>query len=411
MSHQGPTHGTSALSRGLRHLMPFQKTATFIVHVKIHDIAKVPLVNGDFQVGWKFRGGKGGSGILGMVNQVKKDYITPKTDLHGGQEEMHAVEPSSPTALSNTSSIYTDDSLKLSPSPTDILQDGGILHHSPVTTSDTHQEGGMVPAPREKKLSQSSGITITSTDTSSTISTSTMSTTHSAPAAPTGNGKVKKTLFNMPHLVESTSSISTARSSLASSSQDDSSPIESDTGTISSVLKGKLQELAPLGQESNHSTEKRGLTPIRSLTSSNDCSWDFTVTQLVKINVYSSNSSSSHLHPHSHGSIPSTTSSIGKPRALSTGWLGGGPHSESGLKIVVFHLPVDSAEHENAQDGKANGHTKRRHKPRVYGFVNLDIAQYASKEAGMGKGGVTRRYLLRQGKTNATIKVRMGLLG
>ena len=125
------------------------------------------------------------------------------------------------------------------------------------------------------------------------------------------------------------------------------------------------------------------------------------------------------------------------------GWLGGGPTSESGLKLVVYqHVAGMGLEtiqsvstRSDAEDegqgemdfdkqgshGRARSilHPTRttRHKHRgdhhshlpdpgiYFGELNLDLAEYASDEGRMGRGGVTRRYLLKGGKTNAMIKV------
>jgi hypothetical protein len=63
----------------------------------------------------------------------------------------------------------------------------------------------------------------------------------------------------------------------------------------------------------------------------------------------------------------------------------------------------------DAPPGRSNGRPSQPENddPGIYfGELNLDLAEYASEEGRMGKGGVTRRYLLKGGKTNAMIKVR-----
>jgi hypothetical protein len=62
----------------------------------------------------------------------------------------------------------------------------------------------------------------------------------------------------------------------------------------------------------------------------------------------------------------------------------------SPLKLSVIQA---DAEHGHSKGkGASNGHSR-------LGVVHLDLAQYA------GKGEVGRRYLLRDSKTNATLKV------
>ena len=54
---------------------------------------------------------------------------------------------------------------------------------------------------------------------------------------------------------------------------------------------------------------------------------------------------------------------------------------------------------------RSHGHHEHDHPGIYFGELNLDLAEYASEEGRMGRGGVTRRYLLKGGKTNAMIKV------
>jgi hypothetical protein len=115
------------------------------------------------------------------------------------------------------------------------------------------------------------------------------------------------------------------------------------------------------------------------------------------------------------------------------GWLGGGPRSESGLKLVVYQHTnsfletirsvstrsgerteqEDTASLTSAREGRmglkrGKGKENRPDPGVFFGELDLDLAEYASEEARMGKGGVTRRYLLKGGKTNAMIKVSRG---
>lgn len=166
--------------------------------------------------------------------------------------------------------------------------------------------------------------------------------------------------------------------------------------------------------------------------------------------------------------IGSNLASSSQTPSEPAGWLGGGAKSDSGLKLVVYqHLAGmgletirsvstrsggedegDGSEDEEAetggnprrgtisnvfgdddQTGSINSRTstakpsKRRgnrshgkngthhehdHPGIYFGELNLDLAEYASEEGRMGRGGVTRRYLLKGGKTNAMIKVSRG---
>lgn len=190
-----------------------------------------------------------------------------------------------------------------------------------------------------------------------------------------------------------------------------------------------------------HSTERRGTTPVRPLRD-HTCTWDFPVTQLVKIGISQhalaasgsrhslalaaagethtpaisrtgSSTSLANLTRHGeHGVAPHVQVNGRRPThpppgkkgssgsRSGPGQLGAGPHSESGLKLVIYqHTPPDADRARTTLHGHGHAHAV------VFGVVNLDLAEYASDEAGMGRGGVSRRYLLKQGKTNATIKV------
>jgi hypothetical protein len=84
------------------------------------------------------------------------------------------------------------------------------------------------------------------------------------------------------------------------------------------------------------------------------------------------------------------------------GLLGGGAHSDSGLKLVIKQHPLEVTD-DTTTGGKH--HRRQSGHTHVFGVVDLDLAEYASPEGGMGKGGVKRRYLMKQGKTNATVTV------
>jgi hypothetical protein len=85
--------------------------------------------------------------------------------------------------------------------------------------------------------------------------------------------------------------------------------------------------------------------------------------------------------------------------------LGSGPHSESGLRIVIEQRISTS---KVATEG--NGSTMTTERPKggkrhvgegkiAFGTVHVDLAAFA------GKGKLTRRFLLEGSKTNATVKV------
>jgi hypothetical protein len=161
---------------------------------------------------------------------------------------------------------------------------------------------------------------------------------------------------------------------------------------------------------------------------------------------YKTAPSSSQSGTHSSGRTKRSCTSA-STSAEPQGWLGGGPTSESGLKLVVYQHVAgmgletirsvstrsdaeDEGQGEMDLDKQGSNSRARsilhptrtnRHKHRgdhhshlqdpgiYFGELNLDLAEYASDEGRMGRGGVTRRYLLKGGKTNAMIKVGVGI--
>lgn len=218
-------------------------------------------------------------------------------------------------------------------------------------------------------------------------------------------------------------------------------------------------------------TTVKGRTPIQELED-HGASWEHHVAQIVRIKLRPMDEDAAAAYAKRTGKelkVPSGNSngsikeSHGRARQVGAsliggskdaqqsssepaGWLGGGAKSESGLKLVVYqHLAgmgletirsvsTRSEGNEDGDDGQDHGsissktstakpgrqrHGLRNHSqkhghhehdhPGIYfGELNLDLAEYASEEGRMGKGGVTRRYLLKGGKTNAMIKVRSG---
>lgn len=147
---------------------------------------------------------------------------------------------------------------------------------------------------------------------------------------------------------------------------------------------------------------RQGDTPIRPVRD-NRVEWDLPVAQLVKIDVNSRSRGGkrgSGASSPAPSRLPFHDSNLEHEESYTApGMLGAGPKSESGLKLQVFQYPA----------GVSDEHSKKERLS--FGVCNLDLAEYACEEAKMGRGGITRRYLLKNARTNATIKVSVPGLG
>lgn len=196
----------------------------------------------------------------------------------------------------------------------------------------------------------------------------------------------------------------------------------------------------------NSSLHRTGQTPTKPLID-HRVEWEFPVAQLVRMKINpaparSSSPSANADNPCNRAAFHERTIEDDENHSASApGLLGSGPKSESGLKLHIYRhtTPEGSAESASEEDDSKFAGDRGRggegdsdvdttavegsgaplvtklkevashahnHKPGFpFGVVELDLAQYACEEARMGKGGLTRRYLLKKGKTNATIKV------
>lgn len=174
--------------------------------------------------------------------------------------------------------------------------------------------------------------------------------------------------------------------------------------------------------ESHHteqsSSSRQGMIPSKPLRS-HTCCWDYELQHVLRIPLGKPVPPSA--TATTNGALPYRQ----RPSGPALPLLGAGPHSESGLKLIVEQMPTASAVSSAPASG-ANSHSlssmvaaahhashtdkkdsnpsegnkgKNVHKEKtVFGVVDLDLAAFA------GKGRNTRRFLLRGSRTNATIK-------
>ena len=218
---------------------------------------------------------------------------------------------------------------------------------------------------------------------------------------------------SLPHtkaLSRTPSAISNAGSMLRTTSISTLSSINplrrdrSASGPASSTLS-----LVPNGPTS--SAHRKGTTPSRRLKS-HTCTWGYDLQHALRIPL------------GNPWQIPGAAN-LGK--ASPTPTLGGGPLSDSGLRFIIEQLPTPAAtsaqaatganpdnvgsmlqaiHHADHANGKGNpselGKGSREATnggKSIFGIVDVDLAVFA------GKGKMTRSFLLRGSKTNATIKV------
>ncbi|KAG1733305.1 N-terminal C2 in EEIG1 and EHBP1 proteins-domain-containing protein [Suillus lakei] len=119
-----PASPTTAHSSGFRaqlaHLLP--RHAIFLLRLTIHQLSSVPLVNGEFEVQWKFKGVTSGGGLLGKVKGKGKAMgsTTPngsansakgkeKEKPHETEMDAVAVDASDAHSIANSNSTHSHD--------------------------------------------------------------------------------------------------------------------------------------------------------------------------------------------------------------------------------------------------------------------------------------------------------------
>lgn len=157
------------------------------------------------------------------------------------------------------------------------------------------------------------------------------------------------------------------------------------------------------------SSTRKGSTPVSALRA-HTCKWNFEIQHTIKVPLGKS--------------IPISSSGTATPRVQGTApVVGDGTLSESGLRLIVQQYPSTSATNASPAVGDKNGmasvihavhhvqHNKDGNNPSernsgnsesektLFGTVDVDLAAFA------GKGKMTRSFLLRGSRTNATIKM------
>ncbi|KAG2133697.1 N-terminal C2 in EEIG1 and EHBP1 proteins-domain-containing protein [Suillus clintonianus] len=136
-----PTVHPSGFRAQLAHLLP--RHAVFLLRLTIHELSNVPLVHGEFEVRWKFKGVTSGGGLLGKVKGRGKAMgsTTPnggansakgkeKEKPHEGEmDAAGAVDASDAHSVANSNSTHSHDA----PIPSVIVSANTLI--SPGTSS------------------------------------------------------------------------------------------------------------------------------------------------------------------------------------------------------------------------------------------------------------------------------------
>ncbi|KAG1778743.1 N-terminal C2 in EEIG1 and EHBP1 proteins-domain-containing protein [Suillus placidus] len=94
-----PTAHSSGFRAQLAHLLP--RHAIFLLRLTIHQLSSVPLVNGEFEVRWKFKGVTSGGGLLGKVKG--------KCKAKGNELDPVAVDTSDAQSTTNSNLSHSHD--------------------------------------------------------------------------------------------------------------------------------------------------------------------------------------------------------------------------------------------------------------------------------------------------------------
>lgn len=501
----------------------FNKSASFLVKLTIHEITNVPLVSGSLSATWKFRGSKGGLETkVNHDNQESTDDVavpcfSPLEHTFTGALNRHnATSTPTPAAglspsLSRSGSFTTGSSTPqsaataaspkntrtLTKSPESFTRGLPSAHPSSTTSTshphqlsqvttnyssdsaseheDSHQHGEKHPDEDDRLRALIDGEIVDQLDTlpgnvrephGATISAASRKERimNVIPGAGDGRASLKskasfvKSHLHLPHIVlphnESMMLLGALGKRPQSTASSSGNP--SRRGSISSDQAGALQNnpqvsvkiAVPIGTV----TDARGRTSVKEVEN-HSATWDWHVAQLVKIKIRPLEEPDLAVRIAQDIEWVNTIGGSTTPKSQKEstepehkGYLGGGPKSESGLKIVVFQHPSEKATHldslhsvtsndsspdatsdptsigakieeaavakeeaksasKSSGGGSANPFHILKDRGIFFGELNLDLAEFVNEQAQMGHGSVARRYLLKGGKTNAMIKV------
>ncbi|OCF33610.1 hypothetical protein I316_04683 [Kwoniella heveanensis BCC8398] len=481
--HQQQHQHQSKLAK-FKQIFDTQKYAVFETHVTIHELGNVPQLQGEFDVKWKFRGKRPKSKELLEINKNGPLPKPSLPNLKLASQNMHpssssaslqststtssGAYPPTPRSLLTPSGAPTRPSrtLSLPPSrddlnrpmkkgsdPTPLKQvlqsvtsgessstgQGHPTVESPQQLVDEPEglDGDLHPRdygePDSRRSTQSAGIPplISVHRPSLPISTASSSRNPSGISTPTERLAVPFPRGVPPIRSGTTPSYSTLIDPLPGSDENRRSlnrtismattaTSRSTSASISAHPKlNRARSASGPGPSRNAphtdllSEARKGTTPGRPLRS-HSCKWEYELHHVLRIPLGKPLPDTA---PNGYSYRQNTKG----PPPPSFPVLGTGPHSESGLRLVIEQLPAPgksssistagadaSLESTSAAAQKSNkkdhhpteaGDRRENREKSVFGVVDVDLAAFA------GKGKMTRRFLLRGSRTNATIKL------
>ncbi|WRT70516.1 uncharacterized protein IL334_007514 [Kwoniella shivajii] len=452
-------HHHNALSSKLKHMFDNQKYALFETTVIINELGNVPQLSGEFDVKWKFRG-KRPRGKEMIELSKKGHHPIPKPSLPNLKLQSQSVNPSASSLSVGTTS--TASSGVYPPTPRSLLNPPSSTTTSRVPKSLTlpPQKDG-IPAKPDKKasdptplkqvlalgqdspqseefptamespqqISEEPEIDEDGTRSRSTSGSSRQSTQSSAGLPPLINihrpipsrdsSEVSTDKLPFPKTVPirggTTPSVSTLidpvqdqdeifnpdrRNRMSRTASVATTASSSTTSTTNAHISQRLRSVSGPGPKIDNSQAdsemRKGTTPSKPLKS-HACKWDYELHHMFRVPL------SKPIPPSTtpSGTYPYRQKPLGPPLPI----VGSGPLSESGLRLEIQQLPTSSSTSHGRTKGKGEEGSivdvirKEVREKTVFGIVDLDLAAFA------GKGKLTRRFLLKGSRTNATIKL------
>ena len=281
-----------------------------------------------------------------------------------------------------------------------------------------------ISLPTPRSLSTSSSVSQALAASTSRLRVPLTNTTPSMPGPRTGSSPSVAALMEGPSTEMPPPRLPLSRK--ASSIAQPPTPSAATSTTSLNILNRKRTTSGPIVGAHGPVAHRKGETPAHPLKA-HTCAWDFEVEHTLRIPLFKPIQSST--QPSTPGTATPTGRSRVAPNPAST--VGAGPLSESGLRLIIYQIPSSSATasipatgankdslssvmhaaHTAAHhvDGKHGNPSEGRQQSAsetyktMFGSVDIDLAAFA------GKGLMTRKFLLRGSRTNATIKVSVNM--
>jgi hypothetical protein len=393
-----PQVHSSAFKHRFKAMLDKPRSSTFVVNVTIHELGNVPQLEGQFAVRWKFRGRRPHDADRLLEHPVERLVAT----------EAKIMAKTNPVKLLRNSqsvrSLRTVSSIGTTPPSANWMVNRAIIPHTPhhaaslpVASHDSalynsemerkttdlaplcsgtpldNEPHLIVDEPECMNGSRTTRHGTLASEGSLDLSSSMMhenetSTPQSGPSV-RSSGLYQSGNSSTPSLVSIVQSISADKGSRV--------PSRASTRSDASGTKNGVNAFLSLAMD-HDSMDRKGHTPTCAIRS-HAVTWEYKVQHVLRIPLGKEvEVESSKHHSHKAGAGAKTTLPI----------LGGGLLSESSLKLDIEQIDKRGENVKNPAGQSV-----------LFGYVNIDLAPFADH------GPVTRKFLLQNSKTNATIRV------